>query len=124
MCLLQGVSPHVAGPQASGLHGWRVMAERGLAFSVPVPSVSRSHTVGNIPAMGLYTHVFAAGAQEAWCAGTGEDDGPGHRGLPSCRVVAEKISVAGTASNSSLSFFAYLRMLVVFLHSLEGISES
>lgn len=47
-----------------------------------------------------------------------------HRCLPSCGQQLDEISVAGTANGSCLSFFAYLRMLVVFLHSLEGRSES
>lgn len=78
-----------------------------------MPSVSRSHVLGNAPDKDmtvLQEHgrlgVWALGGQ--WC----------------CRVAADKISVTGTANDSSLSFFAYLRMLVVFLHSLESRSES
>lgn len=81
--------------------------------SVLAPSVSRSHALGNVLDRGrtvLQEHrrlgVWALGGH--WC----------------CRVAADKISVTGTANDSSLSFFAYLRMLVVFLHSLEGRSES
>lgn len=95
------------------VHGWRVTAEWALFPSVPTPSVTRSHALGNVPDRGKTVlqqrgrlGVCALGGH--WC----------------CRVAADKISVTGTANDSSSTFFAYLRMLVVFLHSLESRSGS
>lgn len=78
----------------------------------------------DVPAAGQYLHIHAAGMQEAWCAGIVEDDEENTGVCPAVGQQLDEISVAGTANGSCLSFFAYLRMLVVFLHSLEGRSES
>lgn len=73
---------------------------------------------GTVLAMGLYTHQCCRSAGgSVW--GRGEDHGE-HR----CREADEKSICGGNVNNSSLSFSACLRMLVVFLHSLEGTSES
>lgn len=95
------------------VHSWKVTAERALFPSVPTPRVTRSHALGNVPDRGM-TVLQQQGRLRVWALG-------GHW---CCRVAADKISVTGTANDSSLSFFAYLRMLVVFLHSLEGRSGS
>lgn len=94
-------------------HSWKVTAERALFPSVPTPRVTRSHALGNVPDRGM-TVLQQQGRLRVWALG-------GHW---CCRVAADKITVTGTANDSSLSFFAYLRMLVVFLHSLEGRSGS
>lgn len=62
-------------------------------------------------------------AWKAWCAGTGEGDGEDIGAYPAAGGQLKK-SASGTVNNNSLSFFADLRMRAVFLHSLEGISES
>lgn len=90
------------------VHGWEVTAEWAL-----FPFQVSPGALGNVPYRSM-TVLQEQGKLRVWAWG-------GHW---CCRVAADKVSVTGTAHDSSLSFFAYLRMLVVFLHSLEGRSGS